>query len=83
MAKKNSRRLAEIEAKQRIGDQLLNELTFWVESRKHAPDTPVSVFGNKPSDIDRMLKAKGHKLNIDQLISYLITNGRKVEVVVT
>lgn len=73
----------EIEAKQMIEDQLLNELTSWVESRKHDPDTPVNIFGNKPSDIDRVLKAKGQKLNIDQLITYLITTGRNVEVVVT
>lgn len=73
----------EIEAKQMIEDQLLNELTSWVESRKYDPYTPVNIFGNKPSDIDRMLKAKGQKLNIEQLITYLITTGRKVEVVVT
>lgn len=73
----------EIEARRAIERQLLDELSTWVENRKHDPDTPINIFGNKPSDIDRVLKAKGQKLNIDQLITYLITTGRKVEVVVT
>lgn len=73
----------EIEAKRAIERQLLDELTSWVESKKHDADTPINIFGTKPSDIDRVLTAGGQKLNIDQLVTYLIETGRKVEVVVT